>query len=133
MLIFFITVRPLNQKFLNAIEIFNELTLLITSCHLFLFTDFVPDLNTRNVIGWCFIAVAGLNIVVNWCALVYKILSFVSTHIKRFINKRRNLNKHKKSILHTNLSSSLFAKSYNHKIDYNDSSFMKNINETFNM
>jgi hypothetical protein len=73
MLIFFIAVKPLNQPFLNRIEIFNELCLLITSYFLFLFTDFVPDIKTRYMLGWAFIGISLFNIAVNWLALFYKV------------------------------------------------------------
>ena len=56
-------------------ELFNETCLLITSYFLFLFTDFVPDVKTRYLIGWIFIGLNLFNIGVNWLALLYKVLS----------------------------------------------------------
>ena len=43
MLIFFILIKPLNMKYLNIMELFNEVTLLICSYYLFCFTSFIPD------------------------------------------------------------------------------------------
>jgi hypothetical protein len=40
---FYVIVKPLNSKFLNMLEIFNEATLMICSYILYLFTSFVDD------------------------------------------------------------------------------------------
>jgi hypothetical protein len=72
MVIFFVTVKPLNQPFLNRMEIFNELCLLGCSYFLFTFTDFVPDTQTRYLLGWAFVGLAVFNIGANWACLFYK-------------------------------------------------------------
>jgi hypothetical protein len=73
MLFFFIHINPLNQPFLNRMEIFNECCLLISSYFLFLFTDFVPDVHTRYLIGWGFIGLQIFNIAVNWLCMIFKV------------------------------------------------------------
>ncbi|TNV87928.1 hypothetical protein FGO68_gene17662 [Halteria grandinella] len=89
MLLFFTGVKPMNQPFLNNMEIFNELTLLICSYFLFLFTDFVGDANTRFMIGWAFVGLAAFNILVNWCALLYKVGTALRSVIRGLLHKRR--------------------------------------------
>ncbi|TNV87834.1 hypothetical protein FGO68_gene14781 [Halteria grandinella] len=89
MLLFFTGVKPMNQPFLNNMEIFNELTLLICSYFLFLFTDFVGDANTRFMIGWAFVGLAAFNILVNWCALLYKVGTAIRGVIRGLLHKRR--------------------------------------------
>jgi hypothetical protein len=83
MLLFFADVKPMNQPFLNRMELFNEMTLLVCSYFLFAFTDFVPDANTRFMIGWAFIGLAALNILVNWMALFYKVFSALALIIRK--------------------------------------------------
>jgi hypothetical protein len=73
MLVFFVKVKPLNQPFLNRIEIFNECCLLLSSYFLFLFTDFVPSPTLRYTIGWGFIGLQVFNISVNWLCMLYKV------------------------------------------------------------
>ena len=74
MLTFFVHVTPMNQPLLNRMEIFNECCLLVSSYFLFLFTDFVPDVKTRYMIGWGFVGLQIFNIGVNWLCMIYKVL-----------------------------------------------------------
>ncbi len=83
MTIFFIVVKPLNEPFLNRMEIFNELCLLICSYYLFMFTDFIPDVQTRFLAGWGFIGIAVFNIGVNWACLFYKVYLVLRVIIKK--------------------------------------------------
>jgi hypothetical protein len=49
----------------NLIELFNENCISIASWHLLGFTDYIPDLDTQEDIGWSLIGVIGINIIVN--------------------------------------------------------------------
>ena len=89
MLLFFTYIHPMNQPFLNRMEMFNEVCLLICSYFLFAFTDFVPDANTRYMYGWAVIGVAVFNIGCNWCALFYKVYLAVRYMIRKFLYERR--------------------------------------------
>ena len=82
LLLFFVAVRPLNSAFLNGMEIFNELVLLLASYFLFCFTYFVPDAHTRYKLGWCFIALVLTLIVVNWLAISFKMVMLVREIIR---------------------------------------------------
>lgn len=74
-------------------EIFNELSLLVCSYFLFMFSDFVEDVSTRNYIGWGFIGVAVFNIGVNWACLFYK----VYLAVKGIVRKKYYECKHKRA------------------------------------
>ena len=89
MLLFFTSVNPMVEPFLNRMEMFNEVCLLICSYFLFAFTDFVPDVNTRYMYGWAFIGVAVFNIACNWGALFYKVYLSVRYMIRKAIYEWR--------------------------------------------
>jgi hypothetical protein len=47
---------------------------------LYLYTDYVDDINMRFQIGWYFIGVALSNIIINWLVIVSKVIKMsVST------------------------------------------------------
>jgi len=52
---------------MNDREIFNEACVLLVTSHLYCFTAFVPEVNTKFVMGYSFIAVV--------CAYLFIILS----------------------------------------------------------
>jgi hypothetical protein len=74
MMSYMINVMPYTDNLLNGIEIFNELSLLVTSYFLLSFTDWVGEPEFRYTIGWTFTGFLGFNIFVNWCVLFYRLL-----------------------------------------------------------
>ena len=84
---FLISVKPLNEPYLNKMEIFNESTLLMSSYFMFLFTDFVDDANMRSKLGWVYIGVIGLLIVVNFGCMIIKVYQMVSEKIRNLWGK----------------------------------------------
>lgn len=74
-------------------EIMNEVTLFICSYFLFIFTGFVEPIEFKYEIGWYFVAIAVLNIFINWVAMMYK---FGSPLIKIIKTKIKNCKKQKK-------------------------------------
>ena len=86
----------MNSKFLNGMEIMNEVTLFFTSYFLYLFTSFVPNTEMRYEMGWYFIGVAALNIFLNWLAMIYKFIEPLVAFIQK---KRANCKKAKKQPL----------------------------------
>jgi hypothetical protein len=54
-------------------EIFNESTLLVSSYFMFVFTDFVDDVNLRSTLGWVYIGVIGTMIFVNFGCMIVKV------------------------------------------------------------
>jgi hypothetical protein len=55
-------VDPYESKKANHIEIFNELTILAISEHLYLFTDFMPDSSQSILAGWSLIGIILFNV-----------------------------------------------------------------------
>lgn len=71
---FLITIKPMNSTFLNVLEIINEVTLIICSYMLYLFTDYVDNAKTRYNLGWYFIGFAVGNIIINWIVIICKVI-----------------------------------------------------------
>ena len=80
-------VKPLNGKFFNSMEIYNEFTLMFCTYFCFLFTDFV-DPEQRDKVGWCFVAFVSTNISLNFGALLFKVGQAVFNMIKQRCVKR---------------------------------------------
>lgn len=57
--------KPFRDKSKNWLELFNEFSTLIVNYHLMMFTDFVPDLNTREQIGQSLVYCTAGNLVIN--------------------------------------------------------------------
>jgi hypothetical protein len=73
MISFLIRVKPFSEPFLNRIEIFNETALLASSYFMFLFTDFVEDVELRSKLGWAYIGIVAAMIGVNWACMIFKV------------------------------------------------------------
>jgi hypothetical protein len=80
--IFYGKIRPLNEGFLNNMELFNEFTVMISSYMMILFTEFVEDPMMRAEIGWIFVGIIGINIIVNWSILIYKVVNGLIQFVK---------------------------------------------------
>lgn len=50
---------------MNKLEVFNEMSILITGYHLFIFTDFCPVTDIQNAAGYNLIAIVVCNLLVN--------------------------------------------------------------------
>jgi hypothetical protein len=72
MIIYLLGVKPLSLKFMNNLEIFNELSILIVSSHLYLFTPLVDDPDFQYIAGWSIILVTTMNVSVNMIILLYQ-------------------------------------------------------------
>lgn len=51
--------QPMNFRYLNQLEISNEIIMLFFTYFIFLFTDFVADIKTRYKLGFWFICLIG--------------------------------------------------------------------------
>jgi hypothetical protein len=69
---FLLTTSPLESKLLNNLEVYNELTILVVSWHLYAFAS-SDDNNTTA--GWSLIFLINLNIAVNLIAVVAELTS----------------------------------------------------------
>lgn len=68
-------------------EIFNESTLLVSSYFMFLFTDFVDDVQMRTTLGWVYIGIVGAMIVVNFGCMLFKVFETVKSALKNLWKK----------------------------------------------
>ena len=62
--------KPLDSPLANRIEIMNECNILVLTYGQMLFTDYIPDPETRNGIGYVYIVVVLINNAVHLIILV---------------------------------------------------------------
>ena len=63
---------PLKSKRANNLETFNECTLLFLTYLMWCFSDFVGEAETRNKLGFWFIAICLSNVAVHIVMMAYK-------------------------------------------------------------
>ena len=90
MIIYLVYWRPLNSHFANMMETFNEVTCVILMYHLQLFSDFVPEAETRSHVGTSFIVVIALNISVHLYFMLGDSLRRVSIKLKACCRRNQN-------------------------------------------
>ena len=59
-------IPPFIERIMNTMELINEVFVLILTYHLYTFTDFTPDVQTREEVGKSLIAITILSIVTNF-------------------------------------------------------------------
>ena len=70
-------VKPFKVGSMNISELFNEFVTLIVNYHLMMFTDFVPDVNTREYIGMSLVFVICGHLLINLFIIFIRTLAFV--------------------------------------------------------
>ncbi len=65
MLIYIMLVKPYDDRRLNRMEVFNELTVLMCAWHLLLFTDMITDTDVKWMAGWSMVLITGFNLIFN--------------------------------------------------------------------
>ena len=65
---------PMHEKINNFLEILNESTFLTLTYLNFLFTDFVADIDMRYNVGWAFLGVLGVNVIINFAIIIATVL-----------------------------------------------------------
>jgi hypothetical protein len=70
MIIYLLGVKPFTEKRNNRLEIFNEISILIVSSHLYLFTPFLENPEVQYAAGWSIIVITTINISVNMAILL---------------------------------------------------------------
>ena len=73
-LIYFIEYKPFRNSINNFMESLNEGFYLVTVYYMFIFSDIYEDYNMKYMIGWSFIAVVALQIIINFSIII--IISF---------------------------------------------------------
>jgi hypothetical protein len=63
-------VKPFELPMLNYLEILNEISILIATYHLFLFTDYADSPDLQYLAGWSMIAISTFNIVINMIVML---------------------------------------------------------------
>jgi hypothetical protein len=84
---------PINRR----LEYFNEATILACIYHYYIFTSFVPNPETRYLVGWSLIGFATLNVLVNLFFLLLATYETLKLNVKMCRQKCR-IRKRKKSI-----------------------------------
>lgn len=87
-LMYLTAVQPFDTKGQNRIEYFNELCILVASCHLIIFTDFVPDRDIKEQFGFSIMVFTVFNIAVNMAFMVILTIRKVKTSFKAWLIKR---------------------------------------------
>jgi hypothetical protein len=69
-LLFVIETQPFTTQLQNRLEVFNEVTILATSYFLIMFTNFVPEPQTRYLMGFYLSGIILLNVGTNMLVLI---------------------------------------------------------------
>jgi hypothetical protein len=82
-------VKPMTNKSMNRMEVFNEYCLLNCFIFPFLFSDFVPDVQMRYNLGWVFLGIAFLTLFTNFGLIIGTMIVSIREKIKQILYKRR--------------------------------------------
>jgi len=74
MLVILTKYRPFDDPNFNRLQVFNEACIFVAICHLYWFTDYVVDYETRFLIGWSLIALVLVCILVNSGLMLHRAL-----------------------------------------------------------
>ena len=72
MIIYLNYVKPFDDKFINNLEIFNEICVMSITYLLFVFTQFVDLPEIQYLFGWIILAMTSFNIGVNMIIICIK-------------------------------------------------------------
>ena len=89
-------VKPIERRFSNQLELFNEWLNMLATYNFFLFTDFVDSMETQYTIGWMNILIVTILIFVNMLIILISTVSSVIRHQARKKRKRENLEREQK-------------------------------------
>ena len=76
--------KPFNSIKANALEVFNDCTVLVLTYHLWCFTDMVKEPETRHGLGYVFIAVCFVNIGVHIINMLSETIHKAKLSYKRY-------------------------------------------------
>lgn len=76
-------VMPYKEPIQNYQEVLNEITVLISSYHLFCFTEWIYDFERRFELGWSLIGVILFNVLVNVTILVFYVCNSIYKKLHR--------------------------------------------------
>jgi hypothetical protein len=75
-------ISPFTTRIANNMELMNESFILLANYHLFLFTDFLVDIETRELVGKSLIGITCINVGLNFGLITLQNLAVVSRKIK---------------------------------------------------
>jgi len=76
-LMYYIIIRPFQEAARNNLEIFNEIILAIFIYQLPLYTEMIPEVSDRFKLGWFFVALIILLVVVNSAEICRKVIPLI--------------------------------------------------------
>ena len=82
---FFFDHSPMSSSLLNGSELFNDCSLLLITYSMFLFTDFIPDVELRYSLGMYFIYIIGIVFAINVSMVFYDMFMAV---VKEYRKKK---------------------------------------------
>ena len=89
MLVYFITVAPMNDRLSNWIQITNEIVVLVSVWLMFHFTEYVNDPATRYLLAFNFLYFVASDIILNILVLIFTILKKIYSACRSFFVNRR--------------------------------------------
>jgi hypothetical protein len=75
----------------NNMEVFSEVILVMIMYTMMLFTDFVPDLETRQYIGYVSIVLVAIHLLVCFSVMIIDSLRRMCDRVKWFFIRRKNI------------------------------------------
>ena len=81
--------QPMESALFNGLAFFNELILVLLGYQMYLFTNFVPEPESRFIIGKILLGFVYFDIAVNLILLAAEILSRTATWLKRYLFLRK--------------------------------------------
>ena len=82
--IFVLWYMPLESKKANLVEVMNDCTVLLLTYHLWCFTDFVGEPETRHELGFVFIGTSLSNILVHLLLMLSQTVYHLKLRCKRY-------------------------------------------------
>ncbi len=84
--------RPFNRVSLVYLELMNEFATLVLNYHLLCFTDWIPDVQTREIIGQSLIFTTLINLGINFFLILRQSVSLMSRKCKlRYLKFRKQI------------------------------------------
>lgn len=86
---------PLRGRFVNRMELFNEVAIMAATANMSLFSGYMPDEKTKNMAGWWMVYYVTFNLLVNFVFVLQ--VAFWSTYlillknwriVKRYVEKK---------------------------------------------
>ncbi|CDW79537.1 cadg domain containing protein [Stylonychia lemnae] len=87
LLVYVIYIKPFQDPEFNYIEIFNETCILMSSYHLMIFTNYVPDIEKQSIFGYTLLAITVLNVAVNTIIMMIKTIYKIKNSFKKLRQK----------------------------------------------